>query len=183
MLNTKIKIYDSLEDLPVWNWDKANETKDLKYLLVTDNYKTYTPKKKVYEKLNVVWNDMSYDYFDFAGFSLDFLSLMNKKVQFQKMEIEYHIRFHSGGNYKELQAPLEILAKEIQQKTNKLTTIKKQSLLSRVARLAKYYGVVIDIYTTPVSIYLSLEKEYREACKQQEKQIQKQKQHGKKTKR
>lgn len=41
--NRSLKVWNDIEFLPVWNWIKANETKDSKYLFQADDY------SKIYE--------------------------------------------------------------------------------------------------------------------------------------
>ena len=38
---TKVRLYQSIEELPVWNWFKLNEEKDLKYLVIGVDYRIF----------------------------------------------------------------------------------------------------------------------------------------------
>jgi hypothetical protein len=51
--------YDSIEVMPIWNWNKIMETGDLKYLFISGG--------RVSSKCKKIWNDLQDEYFTEFG--------------------------------------------------------------------------------------------------------------------
>lgn len=77
--------YESIDDLPVYNWFKIHETSDLSFLLV---------KKKKFVKMNQhtvvkkIWTQIYDEYFQKFGFSDNFLSILQKETEISLLIIE-----------------------------------------------------------------------------------------------
>jgi hypothetical protein len=65
--------------MPIWNWNKIHETGDLKYLVITDNYKDIEEQNN--EEKADLWLDLYQQYIDEFGINDDFKRFMRKKQQ------------------------------------------------------------------------------------------------------
>lgn len=62
-----LSVYNSIEDLPMWNWNKIHETKNLNYLLKKKDYKNLP---NIFKKTLVDnWLDLNQQVFDEFGMS------------------------------------------------------------------------------------------------------------------
>ena len=63
----KVKFYDSIENIPMWNYWKIEETSDLKYLAIGKNYEN----QFFYDKLKAsnAWTKVNGSYLDVFGVS------------------------------------------------------------------------------------------------------------------
>jgi len=63
----RLKVYDSIHNLPQWNWNKVHETANLGYLERLDNYKDV--KHLVTKKLSELWEEINDELFTTFGAS------------------------------------------------------------------------------------------------------------------
>jgi hypothetical protein len=76
--------YESIETLPIWNWSKILESKNMEYLLLK-------PKKLSEEEINVlykIWQRIYEEYIMIFGFSEDILRVHEKNKQIAILQIK-----------------------------------------------------------------------------------------------
>ncbi len=77
--------YESIDDLPIYNWFKIHETSDLSFLLI---------KKKKFVKMTQqlsakkMWTQIYDEYIQKFGFSDNFLSILQKETEISLLIIE-----------------------------------------------------------------------------------------------
>lgn len=72
----KLKYYDSIDDLPINNWIKINETNDLKWLLI--NNKKEINKKEI-NILRNIWDKIFEQFIDYFGIPDKMLKVLELK--------------------------------------------------------------------------------------------------------
>lgn len=90
MNSQDFKIYRSLEDLPAWNFFKARENDDLRYLYILDEYYDIE-KLEIKPELIEVWQNLFDEYVDKFSFSKEHLKIMNLRRELEIAEAEYAI--------------------------------------------------------------------------------------------
>jgi len=138
--NITQQIYNSIDDLPLWNFKKISETKDLKYLLKDENANAKPDEfekawSRISEELNQVngvsdqvqkWvllrSDLERLYIDYIlSKDQSIITEINiKKRQLERMEKQFE---SEGGNFDEQIASVELFFKfHIDEKN---TTVKR----------------------------------------------------------
>lgn len=79
----KLLTYNTIEDLPVWNWNKIIETGDLKYL-----FKKHESQQSS-EVLFPIWDDLQQQYFDEFGQSQELINRERIMFQLVKLNLKY----------------------------------------------------------------------------------------------
>lgn len=74
------RYYQSIEDLPVWNWWKIHETKDLKYILKVD--------KKLTKHSNDIFDSIYSEFIRTFGVSENYKQYLEKLVEIEIAEID-----------------------------------------------------------------------------------------------
>ena len=77
--------YNSIEDLPIWNWWKVSETGNLSYLRKDENYKGKAPNLKLWEKIND-------EYFNEYGINDNLKQLMRLKKEWIRLKEKYLVK-------------------------------------------------------------------------------------------
>ena len=71
------KTYDSIYNLPQWNWNKVMSTGNFQYLKVAESYKNIESDNRYY--LTKQWNEIFDEYLEEFGRSEKFLEILSKK--------------------------------------------------------------------------------------------------------
>lgn len=79
--------YESIEDLPLWNWNKVHEKSDYTYLRINRINGQVT--KEEYLFLKNLWEKLFAEYIDTFRFSKEFLAIMEKKIQIAYYQKEF----------------------------------------------------------------------------------------------
>jgi len=74
-------VYSSIEDLPVWNWNKIIEKHDLTFLYKTEG--TYT------DRLIPIWDDIQQEHLDEFGYSDDMKSRERIMLKIIRLNIKF----------------------------------------------------------------------------------------------
>lgn len=92
-------IYESIEDLPLWNWNKVQERSDYTYLRMNRINSNATPEEQ--QELKKVWEKLFAEFIDCFKFSAEFKDqvmkeeeiaiLINQKIQTGDKSINYFI--------------------------------------------------------------------------------------------
>ena len=130
--------FKSLEELPIYNWDKCVRTGELKYLLVD-------PNAKCDVDLLALFNKLHQEYLDIFGATEEterYLSLLKQKIHHIE-QIILGVKFHK--NY------LKIVEFEIEAIEKKKGD--SQDLYDIIAILAKFMGFQLDVKKVTVIEY------------------------------
>ena len=82
--NTTENTYSSIDEIPIWNWEKIYETADLKYL-----FKDL--KGVATDELTELWDDLQQQYFDEFGFDYSFEERLRIKKKLAEHTLDYII--------------------------------------------------------------------------------------------
>jgi len=130
--------YKSLEELPIYNWDKCVRTGELKYLLLEPNLKCDIDLLELFKKFHQ-------DYLDIFGANEEserYLSLLKQKIHHIE-QIILGVKFHK--NY------LKIVDFEIEAIEKKKGDT--QDLFDICAILSKFMGFQLDVKKVTVIDY------------------------------
>lgn len=109
MANKKISVFESIEDMPVWNWFKIYETNELSYILLTPPKNT----EKLSSELKKAWENIYNQFIDFFGVSDNYRKILELKREICIRETERIIyEDESQQTFKEVaQYELDVLLK------------------------------------------------------------------------
>lgn len=110
--------YDSIENLPLWNWWKITETGSLSYL-----YKDENCKKDTFH-LHKVWNNIHDEYLEGYGLTEDFKSVLKLK---QKWIEKQNAFIQTGERFKLTE--LDIIEAQIKEYTNTGKVVSKEDTI------------------------------------------------------
>lgn len=125
MPTMKIKTYEDVEELPIYNWFKVHSTGDYSWILI----KKRTCNDKELTELSVKWRALYDQYITFFGFNDNFLSILEKRreiallmiekaetdngtietiIEIRELELQKKIQQSSGGeNFYEIKSYVE----------------------------------------------------------------------------
>lgn len=138
-------IYESIEDLPIWNWNKIHDKGDLTYLRINriNGHKT----SEEHKSLSETWDKIFSEYIDRFGFSDSFLSIMDKKKQIAFYKIEKMV---TGDET--IDTMIEICENELRQ----MSEIKKGAdFWQSKSSIEKMIGFALDAKKTSVIEFYS----------------------------
>ena len=93
-----LKLYKSIDELPIWNFEKINKTSDLGYL-----YSEYQEKPKI-DNLDDVWEAIYNEFIKEFGLSQYFLDWLNLRLQALELYREAYVE---GEKYKRVLAKVK----------------------------------------------------------------------------
>ena len=141
-----MKLYDHIDDLPIYNYLKIKKTGDLKYLCIVDDYREFKPTN--YSELKIIWEGIVYQLMEKNGIPEDQQLFLNREKELVCLNIEYI----TTGN-KELitliekqKKELELILKQIEKENNKSMTL--DETISYVEQKNKFQ---FDFYKTSIS--------------------------------
>lgn len=79
--------YESIDELPIWNWNMVNEKGDFTYL--KKNRINGQVTKEEYANLKEQWEKLFADYIDRFKFSKNFLTIFDKKKEIMQWQKQY----------------------------------------------------------------------------------------------
>lgn len=139
-----ISHYKTIYDCPKWNFEKAIELKDSRYLYILDNY-SELKGKALDETLENIW----WEYLEEKGIDSNFRLAYDLKIKIADLEFQ-----QACGMNKKVQ--IEMAKTDLKGMFNH----KKQPLSEQVAILSKFMGYQIDIKKVSVFDYVGIEKLY-----------------------
>lgn len=136
ILNTTNQYYESIDDMPIYNWNKIMETGNLKWIFINGGTVT--------KKIAIIWENLQNQYFDEFGLDSDY----RKKLRLMKEIVRLNDEFIQTGDrfLLNLINIAEIDLKGIEQQKS----FKFYDLLDRVITIKKIY---IDPKTYPVKLW------------------------------
>ncbi len=139
-------MFKSIEELPIWNFNKVIEKNDLRYLLKLDDYYKLPELK---DDLNNIWETIIDEFYNEFGISEKYRNTLLQEKDMAMMELEYAL-----GN-KSLKTIIEI------KKRNKKTD-NDDKFEEQVARLEIHFKIPIDVRKMSVQRYYTYIKLYGE---------------------
>lgn len=143
MSNTELKhtqLYRSIETLPIWNFKKIQEKKDLRYLYKLDDYENI---QQTSEGLQEIWDDIYFQWLDEFGEP-------SQAAEFRRTKTMYWLSFWklvaTGDNSIKNELNIyENKLKRIQGENNKIGKFSKE-----VEAVERHRNIVLDVFTIPV---------------------------------
>lgn len=80
-------LYESIDELPIWNWNMVNEKGD--YTYVKKNRVNAQVTKEEYANLKIQWEKLFAEYIDRFKFSPTFLTILEKKKEVMQWQKQY----------------------------------------------------------------------------------------------
>ncbi|MBV1929796.1 MAG: hypothetical protein KUG81_09845 [Gammaproteobacteria bacterium] len=81
------RTYNSIDDLPQWNWIKVHETNNLGYIRALSSYRKLG--KYVSRSLEKRWDDMYEEYMDEFGLTESYLENLEDKKKLANLQNEF----------------------------------------------------------------------------------------------
>ena len=139
-------IYDSIETLPIWNWNKIQNTSNLDFLLINKSNK----KNKYVKDLESIWLKIQNEYIDRYDVSDVYKKLIEIKSNIALHKIDFYL-------YNKKVARTYWRIEEI--KLKDLLSDKETSFESSLIAIKRYMGFNLNPKTTTVMEYFDYIKE------------------------
>ena len=82
-----LKVYKSIEDCPIWNYEKCQVTGNVKYICAIEDYSNVQEEQYMHEAFDKVFTEF-YDYF---GISNELKEFLNSKRAITILEVDYQL--------------------------------------------------------------------------------------------
>jgi hypothetical protein len=135
----RVEWYSSIEDLPVWNFKKVQQTGDYRYLLKLDDYGCMPGAKHIRVELNALWDTLIEQFI--GRFDLPQLEkrILNKRLQVNHLVLDYIIEENKG-----LLTQIKLRQRELQHLLHQRSA-EDQDLDTQAALLESHFGVTINL--------------------------------------
>ncbi len=151
----KHKHFKTIEDCPIWNLNKVNETADIRYLLKLDDYFDELPSSGYDLKTLVeTYQKIHEQVINHFGFDEKFIGKMRAK----KDLLILHLKVLSGEGH--LKAILKVKQKTREENAPKMEG-KKQDFEEQIVMMERHFQVSLNVQTLSVKkfyTYLNLFK-------------------------
>lgn len=140
----RIKWYTTIEELPVWNFWKVQQTGDHTYLLRLEDYSSRPPQQQVKVDLQALWDNLVEAFID--RFDLPQLEkrILNKRLQVNHLVLDFII-----GQDKTLLTEIKVRQRELQHLLRQRSGV-VQDLDTQAALLESHFGVTINLHQMSV---------------------------------
>lgn len=156
MIFNKLEYYKSLDEMPVYNWFKIQQTNDLKYMLV----KTRKVSTKEIEELEKGLKKLSSEYIDTFGISDEYRQILELSRDIEVLKIDFILT-----QDRSLLTMIEI-------KKDQLKAISQNKNKSDVHKLKmhadKYMGFSINTKETSVKEFYTIIESLKEEVQQKQ---------------
>lgn len=85
-MEKKIKIYDSINVLPLKIFEEIGKTGDIKLLCLEDN------PEKYFDEIVSAWENINKEIFDIFGFKDNQIKLMQAKIKYLNYMVDYYMK-------------------------------------------------------------------------------------------
>jgi len=172
----KLVPYKSIEDLPIWNFRKINETGDLKYLFKAKDYNRFM----IYRRwgLSEIYNNIAYQLLDAFGQDRILEDYEQAKNEFMEMFWTYQAEIAQAQlderlPDRTLETHLSIKDREVQQ-ISKYFSKFDSKFFNEVEAIATHRGVHLDPKKISViQWYAYLKRAEKDSIKAKTKQLRK----------
>lgn len=156
MIFNKLEYYKSLDEMPVYNWFKIQQTNDLKYMLV----KTRKVSTKEIEELEKGLKKLSSEYIDTFGISDEYKRILELSRDIEVLKIDFILT-------KDRSLLTMIELKKIELKV--ITENKTKSDIHKIKMHAdKYMGFSINTKETSVKEFYTIIESLKEEVQQKQ---------------
>lgn len=158
------KVFESLEDLPAWNFDKIQKTQELSYLLQLNDYggTEMSFNEKESKKLIGVWLELYFEYLDAFGITEKY----KKRVELERDAVILEAEIVLGGDPIK-KTWLNIKNRELQEMKDESENSKSSTFEEEIIVLMKWSGVAIDSKKITSLRFFTLRKMYNEEMSSQ----------------
>lgn len=118
--NLKNDYFNSIDELPIWNWWKVSETGNFIYLLKENDYNNEDYSLESYKN----WLDLQDEYLEFFGMDSDFQKILRLKKQWIDKKSKYII-----DNDRFSLTEAEIIESKIKEITDNNKTLNQDSTI------------------------------------------------------
>ena len=153
-----MKYFRTIEDLPIWNFEKVSETGDIRYILKLEDYFELPEEGFNPDDLVRVYVKVSDDLFD--NFGIDDRTI-TKMIE-EKDLLMLKLRWLSGE--RTVKAIHDIKNKIVQERESQKGPT-KQSFNERIVMLESYFKKDFDVYKMSVSKFYTYLSVYKKANK------------------
>ena len=151
-----MKYFRTIEDLPIWNFEKVSETGDIRYILKLEDYFELPEEGFDPDTLVDVFIKVSDDLFD--NFGVDDKAI-TKMIE-EKDLLILKLRWLSGE--RTMKAIFNIKNKIVEERESQKGPT-KQSFNERIVMLESYFKKDFDVYKMSVSKFYTYLKLYKKA--------------------
>lgn len=81
---SSFKYYDSIDFLPIINWQKIHETSDVSWLLISKR----KPTRREQKKLSDTWEAIYNEYIKIFGLGDSFIRILEKRIQIEQLRLK-----------------------------------------------------------------------------------------------
>jgi hypothetical protein len=147
------QIYNSIEDLPIFNWWKIHETKKMIYLFVKekDGKRKFTNDEL--RLLSFRWQKLYDQYLARYGFAESFID----NLEFEKEIALLKIEMYETQNFA-METTIEIKEYQLSQQKKRAQKKEKADFYENKAQIEKRIGFRIDVKTCSVVEFVSYGK-------------------------
>jgi len=150
------ELYDSIDELPIWNWNMVNEKGD--YTYIKKNRINGQVTKEEHANLKKQWEKLFSDYIDRFKFSKNFLTILEKKKDIMQWQKQYAMT-----NDKSVFTFITFAERELKELENEN---KGSDFFETKAIVEKFIGFRIDVKSTSVNEFYTYIKMLHEKNKQ-----------------
>ena len=147
------RVYDNIDNLPIWNFNKVKETQDLKYLFISKSILNRFYNKKLLK----IWENILNQFFKEFGISEEYLNELNEE---RKILIMICDRWIEGD--RSIETFIDKKKYELSLKNKNKKELKMGIQLSI---LSKYQTYRIDEKETTVKVFYSILENYKQYIK------------------
>lgn len=129
-------LYDDLEVLPVWNWNRVHETGDLKYLLLDE-------RQEVPASAHRVWLKLNQQYMNLFGITKKYKDYLRLKKEIALLEMDAFLK-----NNKTLNLFADVKREKMRELFEAGDNV---TFTESVGAVERYMGFQVDVRTTSVA--------------------------------
>jgi hypothetical protein len=137
--NWKKDYFNSIDELPIWNWWKCSESGNLIYLRKNSNY-----EGEDYSAFEL-WEDLNNQYFEEYGIGIRLIELMKLKKKWIIKKVDYLV-----NNNRFALTELDIIEAQMQDNADSGSTVKNSDT---IIFLEEKLGFPLDVKKTSVKKY------------------------------
>lgn len=138
------EVYDSIDTLPYWNWNKVHDTGNLSYLKILKSYRKLDRDDS--EEMSELFYDLYEEFYQEIGFTDKYMEQLDLKVHIAKMKNQYLL---SGS--KVILNRIKVAEKDLELMKEK----KENDFRKNVQVIEKKMGIKLNIRKLTVADYYS----------------------------
>lgn len=123
--------YDTLDKLPLFNWDRLHTTGDLRYLIISENPEEIEGADP--KELNNLWTLLQQEYIDEFGLSEEYLTILRTKKQSILLKIKAALTGDGSRN-----ALAKIKDEELKERLERKEKVTFNDTLAQVEKFMGY---------------------------------------------